>query len=439
MKKKYIYIALALTILSGTSIQSSNAQVNYSDILNKYDNDFKNTVSNMIKDSKVLSYGEISNPLYRITDKSEIVEIAEILKGTDLKTIDNAYEIKGYPFFIYGDNFRIGLLDKPRKGKNGKEIYQGTLYTDNGYTVFRTDNFIYEDIIKIISQSNNVSINYDVNPDISMELFRDNDILQSSIEISKNTFARSKSAVLISEKSITDALSVAGLAGYLDAPILATNGNTINSKLAEELKRLHVKDIYIASGKDMISEILVKKFKNMGYNVNLLGGNDRYETSYNIAKMIGGDKYIIASGQNTNDVPSISTYSFENKCPILLSKKDSIDNRYLSLWNRKTEVYIIGGENTISKKVREGLNKNGIESKNISGRDRYETSEKIVKEFYPKATRLLYENDKNTMENIISSSYSVKYKMPILIKSEKEIKNLYNKSFFGLTDNDLFW
>lgn len=362
---------------------------------------------------------------YRLNDKVDVEKIAKVFEGANFKTMGKENEVKGYDYYIYANGLKIGLTQNPLNDSATKEkVNQFTVYSGDSYMVVRTDVDVSAQIQKIISDAEKVSVNFDKMYRLNSDLFSKSSNVSSAIEISKNTFARSKSVVLVGENSIPDSLSSAGLAGNLDAPILLSEKDKLNPALLSELKRLHTKDVYVASGTDVISNSVVDSLKKEGFTVVSVSGKDRYETSYNIAKLIGGDKFIIASGQNFNDVPSISPYAFENKRAVVLSRKDALTEQNLSLLNKKSEVLVVGGRDTISNKVFDKLNSLGVKNSNIAGKDRYETSEKIVKTLYPDSKKFVYESSKNVLMDIVSSTYSVKYKMPILIKSDKLLDNM---------------
>lgn len=258
--------------------------------------------------------------------------------------------------------------------------------------------------------------------------------LENSINLSKNTFDESENVVLVSEKAIPDALSSAGLAGCLNAPILLSERDDLNNKLAKELSRLKTKNVYLVSGKNMISPKVINSLKSMGYNVVDYSGTDRYETSANVAKSLKSDKYILASGKNFADIPSISPYAYEYKIPVILTSRDSISDKNRTAIKSGTQLVSIGGYDTISQKVYDALASKNLKITRIAGIDRYATSKEIAKSLYPDRTSYIIELNKNTMANILSAPLSARLKKPILVypdKMDDSIKNLIDKELKG--------
>lgn len=199
------------------------------------------------------------------------------------------------------------------------------------------------------------------------------------------------------------------------------------------MSRLKAENIYVASGKKWISESILTELSEKRYNIFDCSGQNRYETSKNIAQKIKTDnKYILLSGQNFNDISSISTYSYDKKIPILLTGKSQIPMCNYDLINQNSQILAIGGYNTISKDVYSQLDKKKVQINRISGKNRFDTSEKIVKKLYPDSSGYIYQSDKSFFNNIIISPFSAKSKRPILIKTVDELNELQNK--YGYED-----
>lgn len=115
----------------------------------------------------------------------------------------------------------------------------------------------------------------------------------------------------------------------------------------------------------------------------VIKGNDRYETSVKVSQKAfkQSDYVIIASGENFPDALSGSVLSGYLKAPILLTNRKSLSDSVKSEIKRLNpkKVYILGGENMISKSIESWLKKDREVSR-VSGKDRYETSKLIASE-----------------------------------------------------------
>lgn len=107
-------------------------------------------------------------------------------------------------------------------------------------------------------------------------------------------------------------------------------------------------------------------------------GKDRYETAGLIADRIGYYNSVILVNANDTLADGLSAASLSGKesAPILLVKKDSIPKATMDRLYKAKTVYIIGGENAISKKVESQLKDKKVIR--IGGKNRVETSLKLA-------------------------------------------------------------
>ncbi|MCX7950422.1 MAG: cell wall-binding repeat-containing protein, partial [Clostridiales bacterium] len=205
------------------------------------------------------------------------------------------------------------------------------------------------------------------------------DRYKTSAAISRNGFNRSEYVVIASGEDYPDALCAAPLAKKYNAPILLVNKNSVPSEIKEEIKRLNAKKAYIVGGDKVVSLNVESELKGLNLEVTRVWGQDRYSTSYEVAKLIEGENAVIASGEDFPDALSIAPIAAKMGWPILLTQKNSLPikiKQYLDK-NKKSKVYIIGGPNAISDNVKLKINN----SERISGTDRFKTNLEIAKYF----------------------------------------------------------
>lgn len=116
-------------------------------------------------------------------------------------------------------------------------------------------------------------------------------------------------------------------------------------------------------------------------------GDDRFETAVKISKEAYDGKAgaVVLVGENAIvDGLAASPLAVQKDAPILLAKKDVVDSTTMAEIERvlptNGTIYVVGGENTISKEVEKQLiNKLNANIVRISGDDRYDTSLEIAK------------------------------------------------------------
>ena len=152
-------------------------------------------------------------------------------------------------------------------------------------------------------------------------------------------------------------------------------------------------------------------------------GKNRYETAAKIADELVKNNIsynsviLVNSDKSMADGLSAASLSGKKNAPILLVKKDSIPTEAMSKIEKAKNVYIIGGEGAISKKV-----ENQLKGKNItriSGKDRYETSAKIANMLGGYKMAFIVNGAKGEADAMSVSSVAAKYGAPILLTNGK--------------------
>ena len=158
--------------------------------------------------------------------------------------------------------------------------------------------------------------------------------------------------------------------------------------------------------------------KPSGNNTEIIGAN-RYETAAKIADKMGSYNTVILVNSDKSMADGLSAASLSGKknAPILLVKKDIIPSETMSRIEKADNIYIIGGEGAISKKVENQLK--GKKITRISGKDRYETSQKIANLLgnYDKA--FIVNGAKGEADAMSVSAVAAKYGAPILLTNGK--------------------
>lgn len=186
------------------------------------------------------------------------------------------------------------------------------------------------------------------------------------------------------DKSLSDGLSSSGLAGAINAPILLTKKNEIPKATSNRLdnKNLNVvKKVYIIGGYNTIESSVEKDIKRKGIEVERINGNNRIETSYNVAKKINEvskvkDVMLTNGFVGEADAMSIAPVTAKNKGAIILTDGKSIPFKIEGL-----NVYAIGGKSAINEDLVRETN-----ATRIGGNDRFETNKKVIEKFYNEST-----------------------------------------------------
>ncbi|QTC40478.1 cell wall-binding repeat-containing protein [Bacillus sp. V3] len=240
-----------------------------------------------------------------------------------------------------------------------------------------------------------------------------------AVNISKKYWRNGADTVILSNHlAFADALSASPLAYEKNAPILLTRNDRLTNATLNELKRLNPLEIILIGGEGSINPSVVKEIDQANIrtlkNVSRVPGKDRFAVSENIAKKLPPSSHvIIANGLVFADALSIAPYASINNIPILLTRSNSLPSSTLSLIKDKkvSEVTIVGGTGSVSKEVEKIL----PVKKRIGGKDRYEVSANIAKEFFPEAAQSFMATGLSFADALSGSTVAAKANGPVLL------------------------
>ena len=152
-------------------------------------------------------------------------------------------------------------------------------------------------------------------------------------------------------------------------------------------------------------------------------GLDRYDTASKIAdKLESYDTAVLVNATSTmSDGLSAAGLAGKEDAAVFLVKKDSIPQATMDRLKKVKKVYIIGGENAISKKVESEITKNiaKVEIERLGGKNRVETSELVAKEIGNYSNAFIVNGFNGEADAMSVSPVAAKYEAPILLTNGK--------------------
>ena len=218
--------------------------------------------------------------------------------------------------------------------------------------------------------------------ELKIKRFAGNNRYETSAQISQSGWKNgSNYVVIVSGEDFPDALCAAPLAKKYNAPILLAKKDSIPSEIKTEILRLNAKNAIIVGGKGVVSDDVEKTLKSSGIEqVKRVAGNDRFETSVEVAKELGKTaKAVITTGYDYSDALSIASIAANLNMPILLTETNNISQlvKDFALKNSFQQIFIIGGVGAVDTKIESTF----ANAKRIGGSDRFDTNDKIIGEF----------------------------------------------------------
>ncbi|TGE39572.1 cell wall-binding repeat-containing protein [Desulfosporosinus fructosivorans] len=250
---------------------------------------------------------------------------------------------------------------------------------------------------------------------------------QTAVKIADQT-GWTGTAILASSASygMVDALTSGPLAKFLKAPILLQGpGATLNADTKAELTKLAVKKVYVTSGTAVISAGVVTELKGMGIEVVSLGGNDRFDTSVNIAKemvKLGASvsKVAVAYGWLNQDALSIASIASAAGQPILLTEKDSVPASVKAFLTANiTSTDVIGGTGVISDAVKAQF----PGATRHFGMTAYDTNNQVIQDFAAALSfdNVFVANGVTAIDALAGAALAADTKSPIVLTDGKTV------------------
>lgn len=217
---------------------------------------------------------------------------------------------------------------------------------------------------------------------------------ETAVEVARETFPDMNGTVVIaSGQNFPDALSAAGLAGALDAPLLLTKTTSLPSEVADLMDDWNVAVAYVIGGEAAVSNDVLNEISVHAYHETIrIAGADRYQTAALVAERVMevtgpdfGQHAFIARGDSFPDALSASPLAYANASPILLTKPGSVPAATAdALETLDIESAIVaGGLSAVSATTKTAIDavliaNGGAASERWFGDDRYATAAEIA-------------------------------------------------------------
>ena len=251
------------------------------------------------------------------------------------------------------------------------------------------------------------------------------DRIATSVEISKSAYTTSENVVLASGFNFADALSAGQLASALDAPLLLSSQDKLDSQTKNEIERLKAKKVFVVGGDNAISKTGIDTtLKSEKIDVTRLEGQDRYSTSQKVMEktkeIINPEYLLIASGKNFPDALAATGFFVNHKSVMVLS--DGVTYPQSNL-----QEIAIGGKNQLPLK--------GFKGRRVSGKDRYETALEIAKLSFDKNNNAILASGQVFADSLSAVSLTKKHNAPIILTQSNSLTENAKKY---LNDKNVF-
>lgn len=203
-----------------------------------------------------------------------------------------------------------------------------------------------------------------------------------------------------------------------------------------EIGSLNKVTVNLVVGKSVLNKSLERELRGLGFDVVRYGGDNREETSLEVAEALGtvSKKAFIVGAEGEADAMSIATVAVKEKTPIIVSKKGGLTKdaiRFIEK-NLKTaandNVAVIGGESVVSKadydKI-DAVTNNKVAR--VAGDNRFETNAAIIEKYAPSDIDevVLVKDGQRNKEELVDALAAANYANgnPIVLATDKITDN----------------
>ncbi len=163
-----------------------------------------------------------------------------------------------------------------------------------------------------------------------------------------------------------------------------------------------------------------------GSNLSRLWGDNRYETAIEVSKKgwNNASTVVLAQGENFPDALAGVPLAYKKDAPILLTPTDEMCEKTLEQIKNlgAREVIILGGENAVSEEVEEEFKEKNIDTRRLSGENRYHTASLIAEEVAPRGSqKAVVSYGGNFPDALAAASYAAVEGYPILLADKDNL------------------
>ena len=269
--------------------------------------------------------------------------------------------------------------------------------------------------------------------------------------------------VLVNGNALVDGLAAAPLAAKkvntvydkvtlsqktVSAPILLTEADKLPKATKAYLKEILSKTeigaldevtIHLVGGESVLNKSLERELKGLGFSVERYGGDNREETSLEVAEAIGStNKAFVVGAEGEADAMSIAAVAASQKTPIIVSKKGGIsEDATYELRNK--DVTVIGGKTVVSDADYKAIKSEAKGIQRVFGSNRQATNAEIIAKYYKddfsagvgSAENVIVAKDgqRNKMELVdalAAANMAAEKKAPIVLGTDKLSKDQIN-------------
>lgn len=172
-----------------------------------------------------------------------------------------------------------------------------------------------------------------------------------------NKFSDSKSCIVLNYLAYSDSISSSEIAKG-NMPVYYTKSDSIDSNTLKDIRNKGYKNVFIIGGEKSVSKNVENELAKTS-KVTRVSGRSRYDVNYKTLDK-NKENLIVVSGENFADGLVSSALAQIKNATIAITPSNEVHerlNQYLNINKNLKNIYIVGGEKSISKNVEKELSK----------------------------------------------------------------------------------
>ena len=185
------------------------------------------------------------------------------------------------------------------------------------------------------------------------------------------------SAFVASGESLVDSVSVSGLAGFLDAPVLLTPSGSLHGGVADFIEDYGVDTVHVLGGSGAVADSVLEDLEALANEpeVSRVAGADRYATAAAVAALLGGGAAwcggedaaaVLVNGGDVSlvDAMMVGPIAHRLQLPVLLTGAGELASATADFIDTEDieHVVIVGGTDAVSADVEDAVSDAGVDT-----------------------------------------------------------------------------
>lgn len=240
--------------------------------------------------------------------------------------------------------------------------------------------------------------------DVPAERVAGDDRIGTSVALSAAAFDAADHAVLASAFAFSDGVVAGPLAAAVDGPMLTTDADALDERVADELTRLGVDEVTLVGGEMALGPAVAEDLERLGVEVDRLSGEFEVDTAAAVAERVwelngaetGERAALVALGSHPEpvkawpDALAAGWHGAVDGDPVLLVRQGEATQATLDALEGVSSATLIGGEAAIGFEVDDEITEVGVDTRRLAGDDRFATAVSVAEDLEDRSPSVLW-------------------------------------------------